>query len=172
MFPKKLAISVFFLALCAALVAVAPIQAGSHAPAAFKKLQSLAGEWEGKDDQGMAVKTSFKVAAADTAIIETILPHGMEEMVTLYSADGDGIALVHYCPTNNQPRMRAVPAADDVRELVFTFQSATNLASPATGHQRQLVLRFDDADHITETWTWRQNSKDTPMVFHLARKKI
>jgi len=172
MFPKKLAIFVFFLTLFAGWLAVAPIWAGSHSAAAFKKLQSLAGEWEGKDDQGMAVKTNFKVAAADTAIIETISPHGMEEMVTLYSADGDGIALVHYCPTNNQPRMRAVPAGDDVKELVFAFQSATNLASPATGHQHQLVLRFEDADHITETWTWRQNSKDTPMVFHLARKKI
>jgi len=168
MLRKKLEFCVLMLTLAA----VAPLLAGTHSGAAFKKLQSLAGDWEGKDDQGMAVKTNFKVAAADTAIIETISPHGMEEMVTLYSADGDGIALVHYCPTNNQPRMRAVPAGDDVKELVFAFQSATNLATPATGHQHQLTLRFEDADHITEIWTWRQNGKDTPMVFHLARKKI
>jgi hypothetical protein len=165
---KKLAFSLFFLTA----LTVAPILAGTHSAAAFKKLQSLAGEWEGKDDHGMPAKTNFKVAAADTAVIETISPQGMEEMVTLYSADGDGIALVHYCPTNNQPRMRAVPASDDVKELVFVFQSATNLPSPAAGHQHQLMLRFDDSDHITETWTWRQNGKDTPMVFHLARKKI
>lgn len=172
MFLKKLAVSPFLFLFVVGLLPVAPIWAGPHSVAAFKKLQTLAGEWEGKDDQGMAVKTNFKIAAADTALIETISPHGMEEMVTLYSADGDGVALVHYCPTNNQPRMRAVPASDDVKELVFAFQSATNLASPATGHQHQLVLRFDDADHITEMWTWRQNGKDTPMVFHLARKKI
>ena len=34
-----------------------------------------------------------------------------------------------------------------------------------------LVLRFDDSDHLTETWTWRQDNKDIPMLFHLTRKK-
>ena len=160
------------LALVLAAAGVAPILAGTYSASAFKKLQTLGGEWEGKDDHGMPAKTTFKVVAADTAVIETIAPSGMEEMVTLYSVDGDGIALVHYCPTNNQPRMRAVPAAADVKELTFAFQSATNLPSPTTGHQHQLVLHFDDADHITETWTWRQNGKDTPMEFHFARKKI
>jgi len=163
-------ITLFLVVL--AVAGVAPILAGTYSEAAFKRLQALAGDWEGKDDHGMLARTSFKVVAADTAVIETIAPSGMEEMVTLYNVDGDGIALVHYCPTNNQPRMRAVPNAADVKELTFAFQSATNLPSPTAGHQHQLVLRFEDADHITETWTWRQNGKDTPMVFHFARKKI
>jgi hypothetical protein len=149
----------------------APLWAGTHSPAAFKKLQSLSGDWEGKDDHGMATKTSFKVLASGTAVMETLSPSGMEEMVTLYSIDGDGINLVHYCPTNNQPRMRVVPDSDDIKELSFDFQGAGNLKSPSAGHQHHLVLRFDDADHITETWTWRQDDKDIPMVFHLTRKK-
>jgi len=126
-------------------ISALPILAAGHSSAVFKRLQSLAGDWEGKDADGMAVKTTFKVLISDTAIMETISPHGMEEMMTVYSVDRDGIALVHYCPTNNQPHMRVVPD--------------------------HLVLRLEDADHITETWTWRQNGKDTPMVFHLARKK-
>lgn len=161
----------WLLALVLVFAAAIPILAAAHSAAAFKKLQSLAGDWEGKDEHGMAAKTSFKVLASDTAVMETLSPSGMEEMITLYSIDHDGIALVHYCPTNNQPRMRVVPASDDVKELSFDFQGAGNLASPSAGHQHHLVLRFDDANHITETWTWRQNSKDMPMVFHLARKK-
>jgi len=145
--------------------------AGTHAEPAFKKLQSLAGRWEGKDSHGMAAKTSFEVVASGTAVIERLDVSGMEEMVTLYSLDRDGIALVHYCPTNNQPRMRVVPSSDDAKELSFDYQGAGNLASPSTGHQHHLVLHFDDADHITETWTWRENDKDTPMVFHFSRKK-
>src|SRR5205085_5543877 len=94
----------------------------------------------------------------------------MEEMITLYSMDRDGIALVHYCPTNNQPRMRVVPSSTDVKELSFDYQGAGNLKSPETGHQHHLVLRFEDDNHITETWTWREGDKDTPMVFHLTRK--
>src|SRR5271168_5172310 len=99
------------LALLCALVILpaAPLLAGTHSEAAFKKLQSLAGDWEGKDDHGMQVKTNFQVLASKTAIMETLAPAGMEEMITLYSMDEDGIALVHYCPTNNQPRMRVVP---------------------------------------------------------------
>ncbi len=145
--------------------------AGTHSESAFKKLQLLAGHWEGKDAHGMAAKTSFEVVASGTAVIERLDVSGMEEMVTLYSLDRDGIALVHYCPTNNQPRMRVVPSSDNAKELSFDYQGAGNLPSPSTGHQHHLVLHFDDADHITETWTWRENDKDTPMVFHFTRKK-
>jgi hypothetical protein len=151
--------------------AAASLLAGTHSEAAFKKLQSLAGDWEGKDEHGMPAKTSFQVLASRTAVMETLSPSGMEEMITLYSMDDDGIALVHYCPTNNQPRMRVVPQSDDVKELSFDFQGAGNLKSPSTGHQHHLVLHFDDDNHVTETWTWRQDGKDMPMVFHLTRKK-
>jgi len=159
------------LVLLLAASIAGPLWAGTHSAAAFKKLQSLSGDWEGKDEHGMPVKTTFKVLASDTAVMETLSPSGMEEMVTLYSIDGDGIALVHYCPTNNQPRMRVVPASDDVKELSFDFEGAGNLKSPTAGHQHHLVLRFDDSDHLTETWTWRQDNKDIPMLFHLTRKK-
>src|SRR6202158_891240 len=150
-------------------LAAAPLIAGSRSEAAFKKLQSLAGEWEGKDDHGMAVKTSFRVMASKTAVMETLSPSRMEEMVTLYSIDGDGIALVHYCPTNNQPRMRVVPQSDDVRELSFDYQGAGNLKSPSTGHQHHLVIHFVDENHITETWTWRGDRKGTALGFSVRR---
>ena len=163
--------SIPLLTLFILFLASLPMLADGHSSGAFRKLQSLAGDWEGKDEHGMVSKTNFKVLSSGTAVMETLAPAGMEEMVTLYSMDGDGIALVHYCPTNNQPRMRVVPDSDDVKELNFDFQGAGNLKSPATGHQHHLVLRFEDADHITETWTWRQNEKDTLMVFHLTRKK-
>lgn len=151
-------------------ITASPLLASPHSAAAFKKLLSLAGEWEGKDEHSMVAKTTFKALVSNTAVMETLAASGMDEMVSLYSVDQDSIALVHYCPTNNQPRMRAIPDSDDVKELTFEFQGAGNLKSPSAGHQHQLVIRFDDANHITETWTWRQNDKDTLMVFHLTRK--
>jgi hypothetical protein len=168
MLGRKIAIAGI---VAAALIISAHARTPSPAEGAFHKLQSLAGDWEGKDADGMAAKTNFKVVAANTAVMETISPMHMEEMVTLYSLDGDSIALVHYCPTNNQPHMQANPASTDAKELVFEFKSATNLKTPETGHQHRLVMTFDDTDHITENWTWRQNGKDTPMVFKFARKK-
>lgn len=152
------------------LVVGSTLYGGTHSEAAFKKLQSLAGDWEGKDGHGMASKTSFQVLASRTAVMETLSPSGMEGMITLYSIDQDGIALVHFCPTNNQPRMRVVPSSDDIKELSFDYQGAGNLKSPSMGHQHHLVLQFVDQDHITESWTWREDGKDTPMVFHFTRK--
>jgi hypothetical protein len=138
--------------------------------AAFAQLQSLAGDWEGKDGDGNAVRTSFKRVVSNTAVLETLSLSDAEEMLTLYSIDTDGIALVHYCPMNNQPRMRASPQDGEIKELVFLFQSAANLPDPAVGHEQKLIIQFTDKDHITELWTWRMNGKDTRMVYRFVRK--
>ena len=150
--------------------AIFGVFAANGTSAAFKKLQSLAGEWEGKDEQGNPVKTSFKLIVSSTAVMETLTASGMDEMVTLYSIDGDSIALLHYCPTNNQPRMRATPPQGDIKELVFTFQGAGNLPNLETGHEHKLVIEFQDKDHIIERWTWRARGKDMDMAYHFTRK--
>jgi hypothetical protein len=142
----------------------------SKAAEAFQKLQSLAGDWAGKDQDGGEVESAFKPIASNTAVMETLAMSGMDEMVTLYSIDGDSIMLLHYCPTNNQPRMRATPATTEVKRLQFTFEGAGNLPSLDAGHEHKLVIEFEDNDHIVEHWTWRKNGKDTEMTFHLARK--
>jgi len=157
--------------IAVALIICGAAIAATNSEAAFKKMQSLAGEWAGTDQHGMQAKSSFKLMVSDTTIMETLAMSGMEEMVTFYHIDGNAITLIHYCPTNNQPRMRAIPGAADVNELIFEFEGAANLPSPATGHQHKLTLHFEDANHITETWVWRKDGKDTPMVIHLIRQK-
>src|SRR5262249_2017852 len=140
-----------------------------NASGTFHKLQALAGDWEGKDDSGGSVKTKFQVVAGGTAILETLTMTGMEEMLTLYTVDGDGIALVHYCPTNNQPRSRAFPPPARVKELLFAFQGSANLPDISIGHEQKLVLQFTSADQIVERWTWQKNGKDTKMIYPLTR---
>jgi hypothetical protein len=159
------AAALIFLALLAPLTA----QAQNYATSTFHKLQALAGDWEGKDDAGNVVKTKFQVVAGNTAVMETLTMPGMEEMLTLYSVDGDGIMLVHFCPTNNQPRMRAVPSSASDKTLVFAFQGAANLPDISVGHEQRMVLQFNSPDQIVERWTWRKNGKDTEMIYHLAR---
>jgi hypothetical protein len=148
-------------------------QAGTRrrATEAFQRLQSLTGDWQGKDEQGNEVKSTFKLMISNTVVMETLDASGMDEMLTLYSVDGNGISLLHYCPTNNQPHMRAIPASESVKELVFSFVGAGNLSSIAVGHEHKMAMKFDDKDHITERWTWQKNGKDTEMIYHLDRKK-
>jgi hypothetical protein len=157
------------LAFVAILVPLSLAQTQNNSTSTFHKLQALAGDWEGMDNSGDPVKTKFELVAGNTAVMETLTMSGMEQMLTLYTVDGDGIALVHYCPTNNQPRMRAMPSSGDVKELVFSFQDATNLADPSIGHEQKLVLQFTGADQIVEHWTWRKNGKDTEMIYNFNR---
>lgn len=152
------------LASCAA-----PAFAADSPTAAFHQLQSLAGNWEGTGDDGMKVKSTFQLIAGNTAVMETLAMSGMDAMVSLYSVDGNSISLVHYCPTNNQPRLRATPPAGEVKRLVFTFESAGNLPDVTVGHEYKLIMDFPDKDHIVEHWTWRNNGKDTESVYHLER---
>lgn len=145
--------------------------ASTPSEAAFQKMKSLAGEWHGKGADGMDVKTKFEIVVNGTTVLETLSMSGMEEMLSVYSVDDDGVALVHYCPTNNQPRMRALPAAGNIQELDFIFRDAGNMPVATAGHQQRIVIHFDDADHITESLTWRSNGKDSVEVIHLTRKK-
>jgi hypothetical protein len=171
MFVQETPMPRIVLMLFFALTLSAQQAVPSPAVSAFKKMMSLKGEWEGKDADGNAVRSLFQAVVSGTTLLETLAPTGMEEMLSLYSMDGDGIQLAHYCPSNNQPRMRAVPSGGDPKELEFKFTGAGNLPDIAVGHQHRLVIQFEDADHITETWTWRHDNHDMPMVFHLARKR-
>jgi hypothetical protein len=166
---EKVGRNIVFIVVITAISCISQGSTGRAANAAIQKLRALAGDWQGKDDDGKAVKSSFVPIASDTAMMETLTMPEMDEMVTLYSEDRDSIVLMHYCPTNNQPRMRAVPTSEPITELVFSFQGAGNLPDPAVGHERKLVIRFQGPDQITERWTWQSNGKDTEMVFHFTR---
>jgi hypothetical protein len=67
------------ISLFALLVAAAAsgASATSHSAAAFKRLQALAGEWDGTDDKHQPVKTNFKSIVSNTAMMETLSPTGM-----------------------------------------------------------------------------------------------
>lgn len=157
----------------AAVVVVSPVLcfAGPRprAEVAFQKLQSLAGHWAGTDEQGKALQTHFQNVVSNTAVMETLTePSGMQ-MLTMYSVDRNSILLLHYCPTNNQPRMRAIPEPGPIHALTFSYQGAANLPNPMAGHEYRLVLVFNDQDHITEHWTWRSAGKDTEMIYRFTR---
>jgi hypothetical protein len=79
--------------------------------------------------------------------------------------------MTHFCPSGNQPRMRATTIAPDLKTISFDFLDATNLPNPRAGHMQRAMYLFSDADHYTEEWTWRQDGKDTTYQFEMQRKK-
>lgn len=153
-------------ALCAR-----PSAAQTNANPGFDKMKTLLGEWDGKTTNGKAVQVSYRLVSNGTALMEALHPAEESEMVTLYTADGEGVAVTHYCSANNQPRMRSAPASGDPQKLDFSFVGATNLTRPDVGHMHRLAVAFQDNDHFTQSWTWRENGKDKTETFTFTRKK-
>lgn len=139
--------------------------------AGFDKMKTLAGEWETSDPGGKQTRVSYRLVSDGTALLETIHPPDESEMISVYHPDGDRLAMTHYCDMGNQPRMETGAVSGDPKELSFAYIGATNLPSPDAGHMHHLTLAFQDNDHVTATWTWRENGKDQSHVFQLTRKK-
>jgi len=137
----------------------------------FDKLKTLVGEWEGKAQDGARVNVSYRLVSNGTALMETLHPTGESEMVTVYTADCDRVAVTHYCNANNQPHMRTAPVSGNPQKFDFPFVSVTNLASPTAGHMHHLAVTLTDNDHFSQTWTWRENGKDKTNTFLFFRKK-
>src|SRR6202789_973481 len=146
-------------------------QTPSKPAGGFDRLKVLAGEWQGTDESGKPVTSTFRLVSNDTALEETFQRDKDHQMVTMYTPDGSRVALTHYCSKGNQPRMETPAVTATTDEFVFAYTGATNLASPEDAHLHRLVLQVDDADHFTETWTIREKGHDTKMTFNFTRKK-
>jgi hypothetical protein len=152
--------------------AVFAIRAGSQTKPAsgFDNLKTLVGTWESKSPEGETFTSTIRLVSNGTALEETFQNTKDNQMVTLYSPDGDRVAVTHYCSAGNQPRMETKSMTGDQKEFDFTFSGITNLPTPASGHMHHLAIKITDSDHFSEQWTWRENDKDRVESFQFTRK--
>lgn len=139
------------------------------ANAAFDKLKSLAGTWDATMLARDGEKTTviYKVASGGTVVQETMFAGTPMEMITMYTADGDGIVATHYCSGDNQPSMRLNAAKSRADELVFDFVNVRgkNTASHING----LKMKFAADGKVEETWS--TSSEGTHMLLYLNSKR-
>jgi len=167
------------LVLAAALAACA---APSHEPSAdaaaeasFARLAALQGEWidtEGTMTTKGAVLATYKVSSGGSAVVETLFPGQAEEMITVYTRDGDDLVLTHYCMLGNQPRMRATQLGGNV--LQFEFEGGNNLDPGRDDHMHSARLEFVSADELRTEWEgWSRGRPDSEHKahVHLVRKQ-
>lgn len=167
----KKTISMF--AIAAVTLGIFATNAGSKEKSAggFDRLKTLVGEWDVTAPDAKPFVSSFRLVSNDTALEETFQNEKDRQMVTLYTADGERVALTHYCSIGNQPHMETPAVSSSANEFAFGFVSATNLASADDMHMHQMTLKIEDADHFTETWTMHMNGKEQTMTFQFTRKK-
>jgi hypothetical protein len=141
----------------------------------LEKFKQLAGEWVGKEvsglNPGQEVRVIYKVTSAGSAVVETLLPGGEHEMVTVIHADGDDLALTHYCALGNQPHMKTKGKIDGDK-FAFKFVGASNLKSEKEMHMHDVTYTFIDLDTLKTEWTHYDDGKPAgTVVFELKRKK-
>ncbi len=152
-------------------VAAVPAWAVAADNPGFEKLKTLAGEWQASMGEGHVVKASYEVVSGGSAVMERLTPHDGGEMITIYHPDGKRILLTHYCHVGNQPRMRCESQGADAGSLGFKLVEVTNLKAKDEFRMSGLVVRFQDADHFSQTWTSSGKGKEQPFTFNFERVK-
>ena len=144
---------------------------GDGAADQFEKIKSLAGEWQGtRAMDGKTVNATYELVSNGSTVMETLMPADEPNMVTMYHLNGDKLMMTHYCAVNNQPRMESVSSEGGM--VKFALKDITNLAKEEDGHMVGMSIAFKDDDHITHTWTFKQEGKEMPGDIVLERKKM
>lgn len=137
--------------------------------AAFEKLISLVGEWEGTNS-GTPVKVTYTLVSGGTALMERLQPNNEPDMITLYTLDGDHLLITHYCSGGTQPQMKTGPIMELNGTFSFTMFHVTGMKTPQDDHMTALVLAMPDKDHLTQQWTYEGKGKSQSNVFRFTRK--
>lgn len=163
--------TLFAMIISILALSVGTVAAESQGQVGFDKLKTLVGEWEGQAEDGTSGKASYQLISGGTALMETLTSEAEPPMVTIYHVDDERVALTHYCTANNQPRLQTEPITGKPERLDFTFAGGTNLKSTKHAHINGLVVTFQDDDHFTQKWTWRESGKDQFNTIQFTRKK-
>ena len=143
--------------------------AQSDAQKVLDRFKGMAGTWEGKSSKGQNSGVKYEIIAGGTAIMaESHMAN--EDMTSMFYVDGDRLMMTHFCPSGNQPRMRAT-ISPDLKTVSFDFVDATNLAGPQIGHMHRAVYIFSDSGHYNEEWTWKQEGKEAKFSYEMTRKQ-
>lgn len=160
---------------CSSEPAVVAPASPERQAATLGRLKTLEGTWVMTKSNGQPVAEAergtitFTTTSAGSAVREVMFPGAKHEMTNMYHMDGNDVVVTHYCAMGNQPRMRCTSAAGN--ELVFAFDSATNVRSSDEECMGELTVRFVDNRTIEQVWTSSKGGSKMPhAVFTLERK--
>jgi hypothetical protein len=140
-------------------------------PPAFDAMKSLAGDWTAVLDGKQTLSGTVRLLSNGTAVEESFTNDAQHmQMVSVYTPDGDKLAMTHFCDAGNQPRMETPALKHGDNEFAFHMTGVGNLTSAKEGHMVALTLRVEDRDHYSEVWTWSEAGKTATSVFHFTRK--
>jgi hypothetical protein len=141
-------------AMIAILALAAPAaSASADGKAAFERLKSLAGDWQGTvgTPAGHPAAIRYEVGSGGTIVRELLFPGTEHEMLNVYHLVDGQLVATHYCAMGNQPRFKLQSATTD--ELVFGFAGGTNFVPEKDAHIHDGRIKFVAPDRLEEDWT-------------------
>ena len=163
----------FVLCLVIAALAIGTVASAadkSASAATFDMLASLVGDWKG-ELSGTEVTLTYTLTANGTALMEEFRPKTGGVMITMFTVDGDHLVATHYCALGNQPHMKTGAITDpQTKEVVFSLDGVTGMATPEDWHNTGLRVILEDKDHLTQEWTYLAKGETGKSVFHFTRK--
>jgi hypothetical protein len=166
---KSLAAIFLILVLGAAAGSGTVAHEKARSAAAFERLMSLVGEWEGTNAAGQ-VKATYTLVSGGSALMERLQSPNEPEMLTLYTLDGDHLNVTHYCSMGNQPQMKTAIIKELSGPLAFKVVQVTGMKTADEAHMIGLILTMPDKDHFTQQWTFTDKGKTQSDVFKFTRK--
>jgi hypothetical protein len=166
---ERLRINIIAAALMFARTLSASPASPAPSNAAWESLKTLQGEWEGVYEGSMKTRVGYRLVSNGTALMETLVSPESGDMVTMYHADGPGVAMTHYCSQNTQSRMRA--SAADPKRIIFSFVDVANAPSPDSMRMTGLVVTLQSPDRFTQEWTSTAGGKSETGRFEFTRKR-
>ena len=172
-------VTALVLAFCAMASAYAQHQ--DHAgPVAvtnnsFNSIKTLVGDWEGHfewigTDRKGSMNARYYLTGNGSALIEDLISDGIPTMTTVYHLNGNELRATHYCGAGNQPRLIAVSTDEKTHSVKFDMIDITNLATPESGHVKNLELRLTDPKDLTILFTFVASGKERIEQITLKRR--
>ena len=129
-------------------------------PRMFERMKTLTGEWEGTYEWsqgrtgGGALRVSYFLTGAGSALVESLLQGGVTTMTTVYHLDGNDLRMTHYCAARNQPRLKAVRFDEAQSSAEFTLVDVTGVGPKNPGHVEAFFVEVLDADRLHLRFTF------------------
>jgi hypothetical protein len=141
------------LLLCLSATAVRAESAAADPKAAFDRLKTLVGDWDGHvtSPEGPAARVEFRLAGNGSALVERLFPGTAHEMVSIYHMAGSDLVLTHYCAMANQPRMKLV-AGGSSGDLAFDFTGGDNVDPSTSVHMHSGRFSVTSTESYEADW--------------------
>lgn len=165
MIQQSIAALVTLVALTSCQVATTDHAACSDMPpykgsAAFQRMKTLVGKWEGESPMMGKMKTEFRLIAGDSVIEERFAAGTPMEMLSTYYDVNGKLTMKHYCMLRNQPQMKLTKSAAD--SLTFDLAPTPGLNPAKDKHMHGATYTFIDANQFKLDGVAWENGKPSP----------